>query len=88
MFQMANGQVITRTVGYALLEVAPDFKTVDQVVFGREGDLAILGTRSLEGLNVRVDPEQKQLIAAGPILAAGNVQKTIETEQLIWQPSR
>jgi len=73
-FQMANGQVITRTVGYALLEVAPDFKTVDEVVFGEEGDLAILGARSLEGLNVRVDPERNQLVAAGPILAAGNVE--------------
>ena len=87
-FQMANGQVITRTVGYALLEVAPDFKTVDEVVFGEEGDHAILGARSLEGLNVRVDPERKQLVAAGPILAAGSTAIETETEQLTWQPSR
>ena len=87
-FQVANGQVITRTVGYALLEVAPDFKTVDEVVFGEEGELAILGARSLEGLNVRVDPERKQLVAAGPILAAGSTAIEIETEQLTWQPSR
>lgn len=75
---MANGQVIMRTVGYAVLEVAPDFKTVDEVVFGEEGDLALLGARSLEGLNVRVDPEAKQLVAAGPILAAGNIQQDLE----------
>ena len=74
-FQMANGKVITRTVGYALLEVPPDFKTVDEVVFAQEGDLSILGARSLEGLNVRVGPEAKQLVAAGPILAAGNLQE-------------
>jgi predicted aspartyl protease len=72
-FIMANGQVITRTVGYAILEVAPNFQTVDEVVFAEEGDLAILGARSLEGLNVRVDPEGKQLVAAGPILAATNI---------------
>lgn len=71
-FVMANGQVITRTVGYAVLEVSPDLRTVDEVVFAEDGDLAILGARSLEGLNVRVDPEGKQLVAAGPILAATN----------------
>jgi predicted aspartyl protease len=74
-FVMANGQVITRTVGYAVLEVAPNFKTVDEVVFAEDGDLSLLGARSLEGLNVRVDPEGKQLVAAGPILAAGNIQQ-------------
>jgi predicted aspartyl protease len=73
-FVMANGQVITRTVGYAIVEVTPQFKTVDEVVFAEEGDLALLGARSLEGLNVRVDPEGKQLVAAGPILAAGNIE--------------
>ena len=72
-FMMANGQVITRTVGYAVLEVAPNFQTVDEVVFAEQGDLVILGARSLEGLNVRVDPEGKQLVAAGPILAATNI---------------
>jgi predicted aspartyl protease len=77
-FVMANGQVITRTVGYAVMEVAPDFKTVDEVVFGEDGDLAQPGARSLEGLNVRVDPEAKQLVVAGPILAAGNIQQDLE----------
>lgn len=71
-FVRANGQVITRTVAYAVLEVPPDFQTVDEVVFAEEEDLSILGARSLEGLNVRVDPEGKQLVAAGPILAATN----------------
>ena len=71
-FQMANGQVITRTIGYAVLEVAPQYKTVDEVVFAEPGDLALLGARSLEGLNVRVDPQHKQLVAAGPIPAAGS----------------
>lgn len=74
-FVMANGQVITRTVGYAVLEVAPNFKTVDEVVFAEDGDLSLLGARSLEGLNVRVDPEGKQLVAAGPLPAAGSGRK-------------
>src|SRR5438270_7223112 len=58
-FVIANGQVITRTVGYAVVEVAPDFQTVDEVVFAEPGDLPILSARSLEGLNVRVDLEGK-----------------------------
>jgi predicted aspartyl protease len=74
-FVMANGQHITRTVGFAVVQVPPGYKTVDEVVFGEEGDLALLGARSLEGLNVRVDPEGKQLVAAGPILAAGSAVK-------------
>lgn len=72
-FVMANGTQITRTVGYAIVEVTPDYQTVDEVVFAEDGDLPLLGARSLEGLNVRVDPEGKQLVAAGPMPAAGNI---------------
>ena len=39
------------------------------VVFAEPGDMTILGARSLEGLNVRVDSQRKQLVPAGPILA-------------------
>jgi predicted aspartyl protease len=73
-FVMANGQQVQRVVGYAFLFVPPDFETVDEVVFAEPGDLLLLGARSLEGLNVRVDPQTKQLVAAGPLPAAGNVE--------------
>jgi hypothetical protein len=43
---------------------------VDEVVFGEPADLAILGSRSLEGLNLRIDPVRKQLVDAGPAPAA------------------
>ena len=43
--------------------------TADDVVFAESGDRNLLGARSLEGLNVRVDPTTKQLVDAGPILA-------------------
>jgi predicted aspartyl protease len=72
-FVMANGQSVTRTIGFAFVRVLPDFDTIDEVVFAEPGDLALLGARSLEGLNVRVDPVGKKLVAAGPILAAGNL---------------
>ena len=68
-FQMANGTVITRQVGFAFVHVAEHF-TVDEVVFGEDNDLPLLGARSLEGLNLRVDSRHKKLVAGGPLLAA------------------
>jgi hypothetical protein len=43
------------------------------VVFGEPGDLVLLGSRSLEGLNFRVEPVLKMLVDAGPAPAAGLV---------------
>ena len=68
-FIMANGQPITRSVGFAIVRVG-EFFTIDEVVFAEEGDLALLGARSLEGLNLVVDTRQKKLVAAGPLPAA------------------
>src|SRR5437762_1513033 len=65
-FQMANGQIITRSVGYAVLKV-DEAETVDEVVFAQKGDLQLLGARALEGLNLKVDSRRKKLVAAGPI---------------------
>ncbi|HVM97168.1 MAG TPA: hypothetical protein VMT89_12320, partial [Candidatus Acidoferrales bacterium] len=64
-FVMANGQHITRSVGYAIISVG-EFETVDEVVFGQAGDLALLGSRTLEGFGAHVDARQKRLVAAGP----------------------
>jgi len=71
-FQMANGSIITRSVGYAVLKVS-DSETVDEVVFAQEGDLQLLGARALEGLNLKVDSRRKKLVAAGPIVVAAAV---------------
>lgn len=74
-FVMANGTVITRTVGFAIVAVENAF-TVDEVVFAEKGDLLLLGARSLEGLNLTVDPRLKKLVAAGPLPAASAIQET------------
>lgn len=66
---MANGQQVTRSIGFAIVRVGTFF-TVDEVVFAEEGDLFLLGARTLEGFNVRVDPQQRKLVAAGPLPAA------------------
>ncbi len=68
-FVMANGQQITRSVGFAIVRVDKHF-TVDEVVFAEKGDLLLLGARSLEGLNLTVDTQKKKLVAAGPLPAA------------------
>lgn len=69
-FIMANGQQVTRSVGFAILRVGPAF-TVDEVVFAEKGDLLLLlGARTLEGLNLTIDPRQKKLVASGPLPAA------------------
>jgi predicted aspartyl protease len=70
-FVMANGDIITRDIGFAIVKVEKYF-TVDEVVFAEPGDMAILGARTLEGLNLRVDAANKKLVAAGPLLAAQN----------------
>ena len=68
-FVMANGQKITRTVGFAIIRYDKYF-TVDEVVFAEKGDLPLLGARTLEGLNLLVDPKRKRLVASGSPLAA------------------
>jgi hypothetical protein len=44
--------------------------TVDQVVFAEPSDMHLLGARTLEGLNLMVDPTRRRLVASGPIPAA------------------
>jgi predicted aspartyl protease len=68
-FLMANGNTVTRNVGFAIVRMDKHF-TIDEVVFALEGDLCLLGARSLQGMNLRVDPRGKRLVAAGPVPAA------------------
>jgi predicted aspartyl protease len=68
-FLMANGQTITRSIGYAIVR-ASGFETVDEVVFGQPGDLSLLGARTLEGFGAVIDSRKRKLVAGGPHLAA------------------
>lgn len=70
-FVMANGQTVTRSVGFAIIRLGEAF-TIDEVVFGEEGDQHLLGARTLEGLNLTVDSGRKRLVAAGPLPAAAS----------------
>src|ERR1041384_7534907 len=63
---------IERATGGADVHLAGTW-AVDEVVFAEPGDLVLLGCRSLEGMNLRVDPVNKRLVDAGPAPAAGAV---------------
>src|SRR6266853_5568151 len=52
-FVMANGQQITRSVGFAIIRIGEHF-TTDEVVFAEKCDLLLRGARTLEGLNLVV----------------------------------
>lgn len=68
-FRQPDGTIIERWVGAAFVHVAGK-RTTDDLVFGEPRDLVLLGSRTLEGLNFRVEPVTKRLIDAGPAPAA------------------
>ena len=68
-FALADGRTLEREVGYAIVHVG-DVATADDVVFAESTDLVLLGARSLEGLNLKIDPRSRRLVSAGPIVAA------------------
>jgi predicted aspartyl protease len=68
-FRQADGTVLERWIGPAFVHVEGK-RTTDDVAFGEPGDPVVLGARSLEGLNLRVDPVSKRLVDAGPMPAA------------------
>ena len=71
-FRQADGTVLERWTGIVVLSVSGK-RTGDDVVFGHSGDLVLLGSRTLEGLNLRVEPVTKRLVDAGPAPAAAAV---------------
>lgn len=68
-FRQADGSILERWTGLASLHLTGT-ATFDEVVFGEPGDLVLLGARSLEGLNLTIDPIRKRLVDAGPAPAA------------------
>jgi clan AA aspartic protease len=68
-FEVADGRRIERDIGYALVR-AGGTEAPDLVVFADPGDMTLLGSHSLEGLNLKIDPVRKQLVPAGPVITA------------------
>jgi len=53
-FEMADKRIIERDLGYAIL-TAEGYTTNDEIVFAEEGDMNLLGVRTIEGFKVLVD---------------------------------
>ncbi len=68
-FVTTDGRQIERGVGFANL-YAEGTSTPDLVVFAERGDLILLGARTLEGLNLRIDLVTRRLVHGGPVPAA------------------
>jgi len=68
-FLLADGRRIERDIGYALVR-AGGTEAPDLVVFAEPGDMVLLGAHSLEGMNLKIDPVRKELVSAGPVIAA------------------
>ena len=68
-FRQADGTILERWTGGVSVYVAGK-RAADEVVFGEPGDRVLLGSRTLEGLNFRIEPATKQLVDAGPAPAA------------------
>ena len=68
-FRLIDGTLVERSVGAAFVYVAGK-RTTDDVVFGEGDDQSRLGARSLEGLNLLVDPVSRRLVDAGARTAA------------------
>ena len=68
-FIMANGQQITRSVGFAIIRIGESF-TTDEVVFAEKGDLLLLRGPYARRFEPIVNPRDKKLVAAGPIPVA------------------
>src|SRR3989454_1105068 len=75
-FTTADGKIIKRDVGFAVVRVNNRF-TVDEIVFAQPGDLTLLGARTLEGLGLSVDARNRRLVAAGPAPAAAAIRPSV-----------
>lgn len=69
LFQQADGSVLERAVGFAIIRASGE-DTADEVVFGEPNDMVLLGARSLEGMNLKLEIVAKRLVPAGPVPAA------------------
>jgi predicted aspartyl protease len=68
-FESADGRILERPVGFAML-FAAGRSGPSVVVFGEPEDMVLLGAHGLEGLNLRIDLGRKELVPAGPVPAA------------------
>ena len=59
-FYLANGESIVREMGIAVFEYLSE-RTAAPVIFGEEGDAALMGATTLEGFGFILDPFRREL---------------------------
>ena len=65
-FALANKQIVERDYGYAIL-TAEGYTTNDEIVLAEDGDMALLGVRTLEGFSVMVDNIGHRFVATATL---------------------
>jgi predicted aspartyl protease len=70
-FELANKQVVERDIGYAIL-TAEGFATNDEVVFAEDGDMSLLGVRTVEGFSVMVDNIGHRFVATASLCVSSH----------------
>jgi predicted aspartyl protease len=85
-FVVADGRRRERDIGYAIVH-AGGTATADDVVFAEENDFVLLGVRSLDGLNLRVDVVRKRLVNAAPALAANTFREGLRARPIAFTHS-
>ncbi len=68
-FELADGSIIERMLGNALIVVAGR-EAYTIVTFAEPGDKVLLGAYALEGLRLKVDLYRRELVRAGPVITA------------------
>ena len=68
-FMTATNQIVERDFGYAILS-AEGFTTNDEIVFAEQGDMALLGVRTLEGFSVMVDNIGHRFVATTSLVVS------------------
>ena len=59
-FHLADGRTIEREMGFALFDYLGE-RTGTSVIFGEEGDAALMGVTTLEGFGFIFDPIRREL---------------------------
>ena len=65
-FATATNQIVERDFGYAIL-TAEGYSTNDEIVFAEDGDMSLLGVRTLEGFSVMVDNIGHRFVATATL---------------------
>ena len=70
-FETADNRLIERDIGFAIL-TAEGFTTNDEVVFAEEGDMNLLGVRTVEGFGVLIDNIGHRFVALSAFSCPAN----------------